>query len=118
MHHLVIRVCFHPNGILLSHGFVRRLRSPSPQLSLALIEKQAPILIRAYGRTAYQQHKKPRSLELPFAYTLRASFAAGRAVPMQLCSGLLHRQSGWVFVPHGAYRGRCPHRCYCHGWGV
>lgn len=90
----------------------------SPQLSLALIEKQAPIFIRALGRTAYQQHQKPRSLELPFAYTLRASFAAGRAVPMQLCSGLLHRQSGWVFVPHGAYRGRCPHRCYCHGWGA
>lgn len=45
---------------------------------------------------------------------------AGLPFPMQsqLCSGLLHRQSGWVFVPHGAYRGRCPHRCYCHGWGA
>lgn len=37
MHHLVIRVCFHPNGILLSHGFVRRLRSPSPQPWIALV---------------------------------------------------------------------------------
>ena len=34
----------------------------------------------------------------------------------ELCPGLLHRQGGWVFVPHGAYRGRLPHRCYCHGW--
>ena len=36
MHHLVIRVCFHPNRVLLSHGFVRQLRSPSPQLRIAL----------------------------------------------------------------------------------
>ncbi len=85
----------------------------SPQLSLALIELQAPIFLRAHpllGSASDLSSLSPRSL--------RASFAAGRAVPMQLCSGLLHRQSGWVFVPHGAYRGRCPHRCYCHGWGA
>ncbi|CAJ1834973.1 hypothetical protein HLBENOHH_01945 [Aeromonas dhakensis] len=40
------------------------------------------------------------------------------AKPTELCPGLLHRQGGWVFVPHGAYRGRFPHRCYSHGWGA
>lgn len=85
----------------------------SSQLSLALIEQQAPIFLRAHpllGSASDLSCLSPR--------TLRASLASGRAVPMQLCSGLLHRQSGWVFVPHGAYRGRCPHRCYCHGWGA